>query len=196
MANINDPIPPEDENLRGRRLGYRRNAGWGWGGLWVWLWIWILIIIFFGWFGGWGYGGYGGWWGWGGRRAVVVQPIQLQNSTLATLTAPDKSSYIGKQVTLSQVQIQGSAGDSAWWVGPSNMQELLVVTPQNVHPTKSGGAQTTLNNGDLVNITGTVKQAPPTQQAQQHWGLSSDDATRLDNQGVYVEASNLTQNQQ
>ena len=46
--------------------------------------------------------------------------------------------------------------------------------------------------GQNVSATGLVKQAPPPDQAKQRWALSDEDMARLEQQGAYIELSQLT----
>ena len=48
-----------------------------------------------------------------------------------------------------------------------------------------------LAQGDLVNVTGTVEKAPPATQARNQWKLSGNGQKRLEQQGVYVAASQI-----
>lgn len=180
----------EQERLQRERLAQQERrleleqGGGGWGWFAAWWWIWIIILIFIVWFGGWGWWGYGGWWGWGARPSAYNMRYQhTVPDSLLVLTSPDKQSYVGRQITLNNVPVQGSAGHNGYWIGPNGEHRLLVVG------VNSGALK--LHPGELVSVNGTVERAPTAQQAQAEWGLSSDDAQRLEKDGVYVQAGQM-----
>lgn len=166
---------------RERAIEARRYSGFGW--MWLW-WLFFLVIIF-GWFGGWGYGGYGGWWGWGGQRAVGVQPATA--NTNAILDTTNRQAFLGKNITLNNSQVLHGVSDTVLWVGSRDEQSLLVVLSGTDTTTRNAG----VGNGDRVNVAGTVEKAPLAEQAKQQWHLSDDGAKRLEQQGVYLSATQV-----
>lgn len=202
MASPNDP-------LRDNRRVERDDIGRGGGAGWIWIWIWIIIIIILVvWFGGWGWGGYGGWW-WGNRNVRVVQPLNgngnnagaINNGAgaeplptgngVAVLNATDKTPFVGKPFSVSNVPVQNKVNDHVLWVGSNNSTPMLVVLtgPGN------NAANANISNGNRVDITGTVEKAPPKDQAQHNWQLGDDDANRLEQEGAYIQATQVTQTQ-
>lgn len=196
MASPNDP-------LRDNRRSERDIGG---GAGWIWIWVWIIIIfILVVWFGGWGWGGYGGWW-WGNRNVRVVQPLNgngnnagaINNGAGATplptgngvavLNATDKQPFVGKPFSVGNVPVQSKVNDHVLWVGTNNSTPMLVVL--------TGAGNTTANasvsEGDRVDITGTVEKAPPKGEAQHNLQLSDDDASRLEQEGAYIQATQVT----
>jgi hypothetical protein len=77
--------------------------------------------------------------------------------------------------------------DTVLWVGPRDEQSLLVVLSGADNTTKNAG----VGNGDRVNVSGTVEKAPAADQAKQQWHLSDDAAKRLEQQGVYLSATQM-----
>jgi hypothetical protein len=59
----------------------------------------------------------------------------------------------------------------------------------------NGGATNPMNAdiapGVRVNITGTVARAPSAAQAKRMWALSDNDAKQLEQQGAYVQATQV-----
>jgi hypothetical protein len=185
MADDRDRLAREREQQQrldeqARRVEAEERAGWGWFGWW---WLWIIVLIFIIWFGGWGWWGYGGWWGWGGRAGYAARYQGVVPDSLVVLTSPDKQSYIGRQIALNNVQVQGTAGQRGYWIGPNGNRRLLVVGGN------TGAVK--LQAGQLVSVNGTVERAPTAQQAQAEWGISSDEAARLEKDGVYIQAGQL-----
>lgn len=145
-----------------------------------WWWIWLFFLIAFIWFSGWGWGGYGGWW-WGRPRAVIV----ASGPGIVVLDSTDKPAFVGQPFSVSGVTVENKVNDHAYWVSAPNSASMLVVTSAN-HNGNNG-----IIDGTHLNVTGTVEQAPPAAQAKQQWGISSNDALRLEQDGVYVQASGV-----
>lgn len=204
MASPNDPL--RDNPRRERDIG-PGGAGAGW--VWIWVWI-VIIIILVVWFGGWGWGGYGGWW-WGNRSVRVVQPLNGNNnnegainngaanngagnalptgSGVAVLNATDKHPFIGKPFQVNRIPVQNQVNDHVLWVGENNSAPMLVVLTGAGNNT----ANANISQGNLVDITGTVEKAPPKDQAKKQWQLGDDDANRLEQEGAYIQATQVTQ---
>lgn len=203
MASPNDPLR---DNRRVERDDIGRGAGAGW--VWIWVWI-VIIIILVVWFGGWGWGGYGGWW-WGNRNIRVVQPLNgngnnagaINNgagnnganalptgSGVAVLNATDKQPFVGKPFEVNRIPVQNEVNDHVLWVGENNSTPMLVV----LTGADNNAANANISQGTLVNITGTVQKAPPKDQAKNNWKLGDDDVNRLEQEGAYIQATQVTQ---
>ncbi len=164
------------------------------GGLLAWWWLWLLIIIAIIWFGGWGWGGYGGWWGWGAPRNAAMPATQngaaspqVSGPAAALLNATDKQAFVGRSVTLNSVQVKTKVNDHILWIDSNNTTPMLAVL--------AGADNTTANanvgEGDWVDVIGIVQKAPPAAQAQKEWGLDNDAAKRLEQQGAYLQATQV-----
>jgi len=195
-----DPNRPlGDRDRVEREVGAR--VGYGW----IWIWIAIIIILVI-WFGGFGWGGYGGWW-WGnrprtalvgpnqanGRPAITGQPAPagaaaaVTGSGVPILTAANKQIYIGQPFTISNVPVQKTANDRAFWIGANDNDTMLVVLTGN----QNNAGNSNVQNGVRVNISGTVERAPSAEQAKRMWSLSDEDAKKLEQQGVFVQAAQV-----
>lgn len=182
------------------------NARVGYG--WIWIWIAIIIILVI-WFGGFGWGGYGGWW-WGNRpRTAVVgpNPANGQNAGLAPngqpapagsaavitgsgveiLAATNKQFYINQPFGIRNVPVQKTTNNRAFWIGANDSDTMLVVLTGNQNNTGNSNIQ----NGIRVNISGTVERAPSAGQAKRMWALSDDGTKKLEQQGVFVQATQV-----
>ncbi len=170
-----------------------REVGGGMRYGWTWIWVWLLILAFIVaivWFGGWGWAGYGGWW-WGDRNAQVTQSAavnMMNGSGVAVLNATNKQPFIGHPFNVSDVPVQTVANDHAVWVGANGATPMLVVLTGNNNTT----ANANISEGSRININGTLEKAPPAAQAKQQWSLSDDDANRLEQQGAYINATEVT----
>jgi hypothetical protein len=197
---------PDPNKPLGDRDRVERDVGAGVGYGWIWILIAIIIILVV-WFGGFGWGSYGGWW-WGNRpRTAVVQPNTAngQNAGLATngqpagnnaalggagvqiLTATNKQAFVGQPFDIRNVPVQNTSNKQAFWIGANNIPPMLVVIQGN----NSNSANPNVQQGDRVNVTGTVTRAPSAANAKNMWKLSDDDANRLEQQGVYIQATEV-----
>lgn len=182
----------EPDTLRDTRE-VDREVGGGVRYGWTWIWVWLLILAFIiaiVWFGGWGWAGYGGWW-WGNRNAQVTQPATMttmNGSGVAVLNATNKQPFVGRPFNVRNAPVQTVANDHALWVGASGATPMLVVLTGNNNTT----ANANITQGSRININGTVEKAPPAAQAEQQWSLSDDDANQLEQQGAYIQATEVT----
>lgn len=194
----NDPNKPLGDRERvARETGAR--VGYGW----IWIWI-VIIIILVIWFGGFGWGGYGGWW-WGSRPHTAVVPHEetggigtaqpapagnaaaLGGSGVQILTAANKQPFINHAFNIRNVPVQQTNSNHAFWIGANNNDTMLVVLTGN----QNSAANANLQQGQRVNVTGTVARAPSADNAKRMWSLSDDDAKRLEQQGAYIQATQV-----
>ena len=181
---------------------------------WLWLWPIAAAVVF--WWAGWGWGKSGGWW-FGHNRSEssgVVAPISAQTSEVrpspeikqqeamsrgdiakekAYTTASgadivasrEKVIYIGKRFQASDIPIQRRVNGRVLWIGQGTpMLAVVKGTPTAMERNAAPGRD--------VNATGMVRQAPPPDQAKQKWSLSDEDMAELEQQGAYIELSQLT----
>jgi hypothetical protein len=188
-------------------------------GGWRWWWIWPVVIAVILWWAGWGWGGTGGWW-WGRAgthntripapagstttetlaNAGAKQPIDRQPITnnyahgpaqsmvgpgVAILTAQDKQSYIGKSFAANDIPIEQKVNDHAMWIGEKT--PMLAVVSGG-----AAGAASKIVHGMVVDAQGTVEKAPSESQARREWGLNNAEASRLEQEGAYIQVSHLT----
>lgn len=192
------PQRKEEQNLRDQPLGdvreVDREVG---GGIWSRLWIYIVIaaaIVCIIWIA-WGFGGTGGWW-WGNRTHPAVanlvtsgpagtNPLPTGNG-VAVLNAPNKQAFIGKPFNVQNVTVQNKINNNAMWVGGKNGPMLLILGQS-----ASSGGNADISTGQAINVTGTVQKAPSAQQAKNQWQLSDDDVNQLEQQGAYIQATQV-----
>ena len=174
----------ELQEIERRRIEEERTGGWWWS----WWWIWLLIIFAAIWFAGWGWGGYGGWW-WGApRTTVVAQPAgQLSGPGVAVLNATNKTAYVGQSFQIRDVPVQSKASNQALWIGMNNTSPMLVVL------TGAGNtaANANIGQGNRIDVTGTVEKAPTAGNVNKSWGLDNNGVKRLEQEGAYVQATQV-----
>ncbi len=168
-----------------RRVEEREAAAGGW---FAWWWLWMLILVAIVWFAGWGWGGYGGWWGWGGSRPVATtNNVRVAAEGAPLLDATNKTAFVGKLVTLNPVQVQTKVNDQVLWVGGNNTSPMLVV----LTGADNSAANAKVGQGDWISAYGSVEKAPPAAQAKQQWSLDDNGTKRLEQQGAYLQATQV-----
>lgn len=196
-ASPQNPDPRNRDNVHpiGEPRRVDREVGGGVRFGWAWIWVWLLILAFIiaiVWFGGWGWAGHGGWW-WSNHNArVIQQPVaNVNGSGVAVLNATNKQPFIGSSFTVRSVPVQTVINDHAVWIGENDGASMLVVlTGANNTVTNANIAQ-----GDRINVVGTVQKAPAAAQAARQWSLTNDDANRLEQQGAYIQATEVQSGQ-
>ena len=119
-------------------------------------------------------------------------------TSLATLTSmQDKSALVGRAVDLTNMRVESIAGDSSFFVVPSEGgdQRMLVVLqglgesgdPANA-PVGADG-EYNVEAGDMVDVQGTIEQF--TEQIGQQSGVTGADAERALSDGIYLNANEL-----
>ncbi len=151
-------------------------------------------------------------------RAVVVLimlwaiEISAQNPTTAQATKRNMelllcghgSSLIDKQIVLYGVTSQGKPGlknaspkdqgpryTPAFWVGRNKQQRILVVIPNGLLPVGPSNLTRSVETGDIVDITGTVRTAPGTTQLKAVYRLDDEGVAMVQHAGVIVEAGSI-----
>lgn len=183
-----DPDGPRRDLENARKSGAGRNMPRRRGALLYWWWgFWIVVFAFaIGW-GIWGAASGNGWW-FTGRHNVNAPP--MNGSGVAALEAPSKQAFLGQKFQANFVPVQKKISDSVYWVGAKNSTPTLLVIKNNASthgPLKKNS--TTIQTGNLIDITGTMEKAPPQAQAQNEWALSSNGAARLEREGGYIQGT-------
>ncbi len=161
--------------------GNRPNRPVGWYGWW-WIWLVFIVIAAF-WFAGWGWWGYGGWW-WGGRERVAI--VQPTGPGLAVLYATNRQTYVRQPFSVTGVTVQNKVNNRAYWIDTGSAAPMLVATTaKDLNANASGRIHT----GAFIAVTGTVEKPPAEAQVEKDWGLNQNQASRVEKQGAYVQAS-------
>ena len=182
-------------------------------GGWRWWWVWPVIVALVIWWAGWGWGGTGGWWFGRTHSQNTAIPAPAGSTTTQTLanagakqpqtsvsadagspetamtgpgvqilTAANKQAFIGQSFSADRVPVNQKVSKHAMWIGGDH--PMLAVVPGN-------GNDKAVDTGKIVDAAGTVKKAPPAPQAKREWSLSNQDASRLEQEGAYIELSQV-----
>lgn len=97
------------------------------------------------------------------------------------LTTPERGFLINKPISFERIRVQRIVTPTAMWVGPNKLQRLFVVTNE----------KTVLKEGDIVSLTGVIKQTPTIEAAKKQWNLQSEDVQKLRNKQIFIAAEQL-----
>lgn len=150
------------------------------------------------WWAGWGWGGSGGWW-WGNRArngmaaagpGLTTERASAQTSGtgVEVLEATNKRDFVDRPFQVNDVPVQSTASGKMLWIGSNSSSPTLTILKG---PGNSFG-NADIHAGDLVNVTGTVEKAPPAAEAKSQWRLSQNDLNRLEQEGAYIQATEVT----
>ena len=111
---------------------------------------------------------------------------------LQVLNATDKTAFINPPFQASNVQVQSTVNNQAMWIGANDTNRMLTILSGH----RNGAANAKMSQGSVVNVTGMVQKVPSTVRARNQWHSSSSDANRLEQQGAYIQASQMPKAQQ
>lgn len=83
--------------------------------------------------------------------------------------------------------------------GPNNNTSQNSANGENANAPGAAGATITapnLEEGDALDLSGTVEKAPPANEAKQQWGLSDSGVQRLEHQGAYIRVAQVSKVEQ
>lgn len=109
----------------------------------------------------------------------------MAGTSAAFIDAADKKSFVGQKVELRGVPMKTDVNDHVFWAGVNTRDQVLVVLRKN----ENGGPK--LQQGDRVEVVGTVEKAPDLQQARHEWHLGNTGAQVLEREGAYVQATEV-----
>ena len=104
---------------------------------------------------------------------------------------PDKESLVGRQVLVMGVLVHSVPSDVAFWVGPSDNQQVLMVLGNTARTPGPIEGRVDVNPGQMVNVTGTVRELPSPAEARQRWNFDEATAAELGQHQIYVEVQEL-----
>jgi hypothetical protein len=121
-----------------------------------------------------------------GPKAAAVADVA------AIVGAGNKFALVGKSASFTRAKVQHVAGARSFWLGDDKAHRVFVVVDAvSLDNAVTGGP---LHDGDVVDVTGTVKRVPGSkgQVKVTDWGrLDDQDAQALSDRDVYVYASHV-----
>lgn len=107
-------------------------------------------------------------------------------SQIASSRRPE--SLVGETIQLRGVNVQEVSGTQAFWVGDNAAERVLVVVEQPYGQVQSADE---LDEGETVNIQGTVQRMPDPATAKSQWNLDTIDNSELANKPLYIRAERI-----
>ncbi len=130
--------------------------------------------------------------GWAPNAAIAAQTVSLMQATAAfrpigdvliVKYAHNKPGLVGRRVQLDEVGVRAVSGEGAFWVSQLGTQPVFVV------PQPSAGR---VRFAQSVNLTGTLRMAPPRVQIRAKWPrLTDQQLAQLDSDRLYIEADHV-----
>lgn len=101
------------------------------------------------------------------------------------LNSDNKGSFVGQHFEAYALPVQNKIGNDALRVGTSSGASMLVVMP-------NGLTTGNIRDGSHLDIGGTVDKPPAADKAEHQWSLNTAEAQRLEEDGAYVQATQVT----
>ncbi len=98
-------------------------------------------------------------------------------------SAPDKQTYVGRQVNVQSVQVQKVISDTTFWIGDSPTERMFVTGIRN------GNATQKLKQGQRISIKGQVERMPDENTRKTGWGIT--DQADFTGQDIYLRAQEI-----
>jgi hypothetical protein len=186
--NPRGPQPHFEPELQTKQAP--RTAGQRVAFAWWWLLLTACVIFGLAW-AIWGWSGTGGWWSAGRVKSEPpanvsqrAQPMTVQGTGVEIRTAVNRRPFAGRTFQVSTVPMISKSNNQAVWIGTKTAPPMLLIL-------NSADADANIVPGTLLDVSGTVQKAPTAAQASNEWKLSGSDASQLENQGVYIQATKV-----
>ena len=130
-----------------------------------------------------------------GTDITTAKPAQasvpgVPLSDVAKITAAaDPLALAGQRAKLTNVTVRRVISDRAFFIGPSDTQEMLVLLDKGMDAGTSGTAKVTITAGQPVSLVGVIEKLPTPEALSQTYALSGDNLTALASQKAYLHAT-------
>lgn len=114
----------------------------------------------------------------------------------AILTPAAREALIGHRVNLTGVKVESVVADRAFWIGGPSTQRLFVAVNDEVAPGVPVETRADVHPAQKVTLSGVLERAPFPEDARRRWGLSSEEAAPLAEEGLYLAAESIQLDQQ
>lgn len=95
---------------------------------------------------------------------------------LLLVPVPGPAELVGKEARLTDAEVRSRAGDRGLWVGPSHTSQVFVRLADDAAVTDTAGSSATVDAGDRIDLSGTVRRVPELAEVQSDWGLDDTQA--------------------
>lgn len=111
-------------------------------------------------------------------------------SDVAKITAAaDPLALAGQRAKLTNVTVRRVINSRAFFIGPSDTQEMLVLLDKGLDAGPSNAAKVTITAGQPVSLVGIIEKLPTPEALSQTYALSGDNLTALASQKAYLHAT-------
>lgn len=120
------------------------------------------------------------------QASVPGVPLSDVNALTA---AADPLVLAGQRAKLTNVVVRRVISDRAFFIGPSDTQEMLVLLDKGMDAGTSSAAKVTITAGQPVSLVGVIEKLPTPEALSQTYALSGDNLTALASQKAYLHAT-------
>ncbi len=130
-----------------------------------------------------------------GTDITTAKPAQASKpgvplSDVNTLTAAaDPLALAGQRAKLTNVTVRRVITDRAFFIGPSDSQQMLVLLDKGLDAGTSNAAKVTITAGQPVSLVGVIEKLPTPEALSQTYALSGENLTSLASQKAYLHAT-------
>ena len=130
-----------------------------------------------------------------GTDITTAKPAQASKpgvplSDVNTITAAaDPLALAGQRAKLTNVTVRRVITDRAFFIGPSDSQQMLVLLDKGLDAGTSGAAKVTITQGQPVSLVGVIEKLPTPEALSQTYALTGANLTALASQKAYLHAT-------
>lgn len=116
-----------------------------------------------------------------------VPGVPLSDVTVFA-AATDPASLVGHNAKLTDVTVRKVLTDRAFFVGPSDTQQMLVLLDKGLDA-GAGAGKVPIESGKPVSLIGVVEALPTQEAVNQQYGVTGDNYTAIQSQKAYLHAT-------
>ena len=126
----------------------------------------------------------------GGQMQDVQGEGPALTDSVIVMQVPVVQDLVGRQLTLSSVEVREVISDSTFWVGPTGeadpAQRLFVFLNEHTTPDTPTEGRYDVQEGQTISLQGSLRQLPDMQQLRDRLNLSEQTASQLQKQQYYM----------
>jgi hypothetical protein len=122
--------------------------------------------------------------------ATLATGDTITDPALILIPVAERPALVGRPVLIETVPVQSVPGDRTFLVGPDQDQPLLVVLDETQSAGQTEG-QVDVNPGQTVSIVGQIQALPDMEEARQQWNLDDETLSQIEDDQVYVLATQV-----
>ena len=123
------------------------------------------------------------------KPAQASKPGVPLSDVVTFAAAADPLTFAGRRAKLTNVPVRKVLTDRAFFVGPSDTQQMLVLLDKGMDASASSAAKVTITAGQPVSLVGVIEKLPTPEALSQTYALSGANLTALASQKAYLHAT-------